>query len=1773
MRRRCKEAARVQTKLDILKIMYKRMLRLKIGTRSVESEAMKIVSERLGGPTGHHLLLRDLDENEQSMTEEELKRQDLNSQRKCWRDPLLVLKLVKVRLKEIKEKQSRARKVVSECLREAPAVMNSDEVKKLWKEVKEEKKVVWEENQPKHQQKVEHMRKVTANCGRHMECRRMDELRCQRRKMWMDTMTTRVAGEEVKPGATDNTLMGVLSSGSGTRQEDQSTPSPGAWEPDAGLLDCITGLRQPSTRLPVRKELVVMESGAEDQPGGGETSGQEELTELVPRSGAEEPGARRRLPSTWTPGQAEPAMTVSGARDVLHSRQQDLCQLSEEEKVVVAKCTRINKSWGKSEEEPVPNNEVVIYGDVTLDEEEIELLNLGPGYMVVSDLTKEDMQVESTVTLTKMRWGRRSKNQDEMTDQEIAREELLKTDEDLANEENERDLEQEARDVISTEGNELCMGRMRATDMRNNRDVKMPAPASARLEAMYNTRAGLWETEHAKFVRNECEKSGAQKESNLTKEQQLALERLKKKVSKVEIIVLEADKGKRFVVVDQATYVAMSKDHIEKDRTVSPEEVRRAQREMSSTAKALTTIMGLGRDHQQGKNHARCHDNAGSGAEDAPVLKLLPKVHKDNHHLGHPQSRPVVAAASGLTSRAGDILADVLSPLIHLEVPRHEDKSTEEVLCQLGQAQEAMKEAGSTKSMVGSLDVRALYPSLDQEGSADMVADMVARSKVRITGVDFRAAQVFLASNLDEDQVKKEGLKGLLPSRMHRRGARPGPTTDELSVKKPSKPRGGDAGLPDSNTGLRQPSTPTPTMSTPTVTTKWRMTNPERDLDENQKRFILSKVVKVAIIAVFKNHLYTFNGVTYVQLAGGPIGLRLTSIVARVVMDSWMVMFLVRLDDAGFHLWAIMKYVDDINVVCDMVDRGWRWEGARLAWKEEWAVEEEMEATDSDEMRTMKLIQQAANEIVTWLDFTLDLPELHQNGKVPMLDVEVWVDRRQGREDVLMWDFYEKKSSSSRVLQASSAYTWRAKLVTMNMEMFRRHRNTCRQVTHARRVEVMGDFVRKLRRSGYGVSTVNNIIVEGSRFYYRRMRTDLEGGPGLNRRSEDNLVMSRRMKLGAAETWFVRKRGGERERWDKENGWRSAQQPADQGSRSLGAGCWAAGSYHRVEAAQHPAPRGEGVEQETLHQLPVKPVRRLEPEATLKVPYTVRSRLRERIQKVEEEYARLLGCRKVRVVEGGGDKLIHLLGRNNPWAAQQVCSDESCKTCISRTWIREQLKAARKEKSKPPKHMVSPGSSLCRREGANYTLQCLECLKGGVDSRYQGETSRSGRQRHREHEDGLESGSVSNPMVVHSVEHHGGKKPDFLAVVSRVEPSALYRACREAVQIANQPAGLRNINRCMEWGSPRVPVLVAEGGDPGDGGEDGVIPANPRPDWSKDMLMMIKEGTIKRVRLWTGENPDEREGSGEQERSLQPTPKRRKRTKCLPDAGLPGCTTGLRQPSTRHPGQDVMENGERSSAVAVVVEVERNVVAGDEDAETASVAVGGEELVVKHNNNANVNVEQDVVLDKDKDKLLMLEAWEPDAGLPGCNTGLRQPNTRLPEKDVMENDDDVVAADTKEEHNEVTGVVESVAAGCDKLVSVEVEKLKRKDTVVGKEKKEVEKPRFASVDIRTRKIVTAVKEPDQAKCPVEDCGLVGRKPGTRRIKGKVLRQQQASIGNWLLRPNHNQDEHNKAGMTGASRGRSSGQGEASIVGGGGGESESQVEKEEEEREKNKEHCP
>ena len=100
-------------------------------------------------------------------------------------------------------------------------------------------------------------------------------------------------------------------------------------------------------------------------------------------------------------------------------------------------------------------------------------------------------------------------------------------------------------------------------------------------------------------------------------------------------------------------------------------------------------------------------------------------------------------------------------------------------------------------------------------------------------------------------------------------------------------------------------------------------------LTEPQKKRVLAAVVQIVVLVVFQNHCYKFKGRTYRQSRGGAIGLRLTSLVARIVMDAWAGMFLMKLDRVGFRIFAFMKYVDDINIIIRRLKLGFRWVNSR----------------------------------------------------------------------------------------------------------------------------------------------------------------------------------------------------------------------------------------------------------------------------------------------------------------------------------------------------------------------------------------------------------------------------------------------------------------------------------------------------------------------------------------------------------------------------------------------------------------------------------------------------------------------------------------------------------------------------------------------------------------------------------------------------------------------------------------------------------------------------
>ena len=122
---------------------------------------------------------------------------------------------------------------------------------------------------------------------------------------------------------------------------------------------------------------------------------------------------------------------------------------------------------------------------------------------------------------------------------------------------------------------------------------------------------------------------------------------------------------------------------------------------------------------------------------------------------------------------AGDALSDLLEPLVSLRTPCLEDLSTEEVLAKLKEVHVAIRKDKRTDTVVGSLDVKSLYPSLDQDGSAELVAKFVKETLTEIAGVDWRQTQVYIASSMDPHVLRREGVLHLVLRRLKTMGKRP----------------------------------------------------------------------------------------------------------------------------------------------------------------------------------------------------------------------------------------------------------------------------------------------------------------------------------------------------------------------------------------------------------------------------------------------------------------------------------------------------------------------------------------------------------------------------------------------------------------------------------------------------------------------------------------------------------------------------------------------------------------------------------------------------------------------------------------------------------------------------------------------------------------------------------------------------------------------------------------------------------------------------------------
>ena len=433
-------------------------------------------------------------------------------------------------------------------------------------------------------------------------------------------------------------------------------------------------------------------------------------------------------------------------------------------------------------------------------------------------------------------------------------------------------------------------------------------------------------------------------------------------------------------------------------------------------------------------------------------------------HKATLQTRPVCRARQAPNGNLGELVCTLLDPFVQEadREDRTEIRSTEELCHALKEANEQISIAGVKRGrfqrvgglVVGSKDVKAFYPSIDVNLAAEEVKLEVEESDIDLE-MDTEEAALYIACTMTPAEIEQEGLTHVVHKRRYKTGPRPGLTCKAVM--------GGASQRLDDQAWIQ----------------------PARRPGRRQKKKMAGCILRSACRLVMQNHFYTYDNVIRKQTKGGAIGLKLTEKLGRLLMkrhDKKYVQLLRKLD---IQEEIFDRYVDDETEGLAAIDPGVRFEDGKLVMDEDKVEEDE---TKADDQRTFEVLKDIGNSIFECIQFTIDVPSLNENGRLPVLDLNLRVINNQFEHE-----FFEKPCTSEIVIPYTSAHSRKMKMSVLVEEGVRRLRNHTRGLEWERSRQVMEDWSRKLRRSGYP-ATMRHEVIKAAVDRYERMCVEEDEG-------------------------------------------------------------------------------------------------------------------------------------------------------------------------------------------------------------------------------------------------------------------------------------------------------------------------------------------------------------------------------------------------------------------------------------------------------------------------------------------------------------------------------------------------------------------------------------------------------------------------------------------------------------------------------------------------------
>ena len=180
----------------------------------------------------------------------------------------------------------------------------------------------------------------------------------------------------------------------------------------------------------------------------------------------------------------------------------------------------------------------------------------------------------------------------------------------------------------------------------------------------------------------------------------------------------------------------------------------------------------------------------------------------------------------------------------------------------------------------------------------------------------------------------------------------------------------------------------------------------------------------------------------------------------------------------------------------------------------------------------MLLVQSLGNSIQLSIEVEVDYPSRHRDGKLPILDLKGWVEKRnrvvhsaQEREvKVVLHEFYYKDVSTRSAVNARSVLPWSCKRTIIKQEVLRVLFNCSRELSWETVVAHVNHMILRLQYSGYDQTFRTDVVRPALNAYTRLIELDASDETPLYRRREWRKLDRAREKRRKGENWY--KKGG-----------------------------------------------------------------------------------------------------------------------------------------------------------------------------------------------------------------------------------------------------------------------------------------------------------------------------------------------------------------------------------------------------------------------------------------------------------------------------------------------------------------------------------------------------------------------------------------------------------------------------------------------------------------------